>query len=227
MYANNETGVIQPIPEIGRICREKDVIFMTDATQAVGKIPVSVECDNIDILCFSGHKLYAPKGIGAMYVRKGVNISPIIHGGGHENGLRSGTLNVPSIIGLGKACEIIKEEINEESQRLLGLRIFLEQELAKYHFVSINGKKAPRLPHIANILFKGFDSEVMMGKMPQVAVSSGSACTSAIIEPSHVLQAMGLNDENAHASLRFSLGRFIKKDDIRIVINVLEHIIKK
>lgn len=227
MYANNETGVIQPISEIGRICREQDVIFMTDATQAVGKISVSVERDNIDILCFSGHKLYAPKGIGAMYVRKGVNISPIIHGGGHENGLRSGTLNVPSIVGLGKACEIIKEEMNEESQRLSGLRAFLEQELAKYDFVSINGEKAPRLPHIANILFKGYDSEVMMGRMPQVAVSSGSACTSAIIEPSPVLQAMGLSDESAHASLRFSLGKFTSFDDLKIVLFSLAKILNK
>lgn len=226
MYVNNETGVIQPIKEIASITQKKNVLFMTDATQAVGKINIDVDDLGIDLLAFSGHKMYAPKGIGVLYVRKNHNklqISPLIHGGGHENGLRSGTLNVPSIIALAKACEGVKEEMVENQEKIIILRDNLENELLKVSNTSLNGSYKNRIYNTTNICFKGIDANILIGRMKNVAVSNGSACTAAVVEPSHVLKAMGISDEDAFSSIRFSLGKFNTKEEINTVIkNILE-----
>lgn len=224
MYVNNETGVIQPIKEIANILRQKNILFMTDATQAVGKIDINVESLGVDLLCFSGHKIYAPKGVGALYVKKGVNISAQTHGGGHEQGLRSGTLNVPGIIALAKACEIAMNEISENNKKISTLRNKLETELLKLSNTILNGDSGNRIFNTSNICFKGQDANVLIGRMKTIAVSNGSACTAAVVEPSHVLKAMGLSNDDAFASLRFSLGKFNTDQDIENVIKTLKEL---
>jgi cysteine desulfurase len=222
MYANNETGTLHPIKEISAIARKHGVLFLTDATQAAGKIPVNVNEDGIDLLAMSAHKLYGPKGIGALYVRRRnprVRLSAQIHGGGHEAGLRSGTLNVPAIVGLGKACELANLEMNEDAQRLSRLRDKLENGLLSLEEAQVNGDRTHRLPHVTNISFKHVKAEeILMAVNKEIALSSGSACTSAVMEPSHVLKALGLSDELAYSSLRFSLGRFTTEDQVDYVI---------
>jgi cysteine desulfurase len=224
MYANNETGVIQPIKEIAKLAHEKGVLFMTDATQAVGKIEIDVNDLAIDLLCFSGHKMYAPKGIGALYVRNKTKLSPQIHGGGHEQGLRSGTLNVPGIIALAKACELASEEMSLNKRNISALRDKLETELLNLPNTSLNGDSENRIFNTANICFKGQDANVLIGRMKNIAVSNGSACSSAVVEPSHVLKAMGLSDDEAFASLRFSLGKYNTIEDIEIIVQKIKEL---
>lgn len=215
MWANNETGVLQPIRAIGQICQKAGVLFHTDATQAVGKIPLYVEADFVDLLSLSAHKLYGPKGSGALYVRKKIPLAIQMHGGGHERGRRSGTLNVPGIIGLGKACELSLQELPAESKRLSDLRDYLERTILEFiPDVRVNGSVTHRLPHVSNLAFGAVDGEALLLNLTKIAVSNGSACTSASVYPSHVLKAMGLSDELAHASVRFSLGRFTTAEDI-------------
>src|SRR6201986_2241695 len=212
MYGNNEIGVIQPIKEISAIAHKHGALFMTDAVQAVGKIPVDVNKDGIDLLALSAHKIYGPKGVGALYVRrKGprVKVTAQMDGGGHERGMRSGTLNVPGIVGLGKACELCMNEMEAEAKRLSTMRDRLENALMQLEEAYVNGNREHRLPHTTNISFKYVEGEgLMMGFNKDIAVSSGSACTSASLEPSYVLKALGLGDDLAHSSLRFGLGRF-------------------
>jgi cysteine desulfurase len=212
MAANNEIGVLQPIAEIGKLCHEKGVIFHTDATQAVGKVPMDVIKQNLDLVSISAHKMYGPKGVGALYVRRKsprVQLSPIIDGGGHERGMRSGTLNVPGIAGLGKACAICDEEMPQESRRLAGLRDRLRDKIMNgLDEVYINGTMEHRLPQNLNISFAYVEGESLLMGINDIAVSSGSACTSATLEPSYVLKALGTGDDLAHSSIRFGLGRF-------------------
>ncbi|MCC6689944.1 MAG: cysteine desulfurase [Bacteroidia bacterium] len=220
MFANNETGVIQPIEDIAKIAHSKGSIFMSDATQAVGKINVDVQAEGIDLLCLSAHKFYGPKGAGALFVRRKnprVTLLPLIHGGGHERGLRSGTLNVPAIAGLGKACEIAKTEMWDDAQRISVLRTLLEQGLIETGKVHVNGSQKNRLPNVSNLSFAGIKADSLITKMPDIAVSTGSACTSAIPEPSHVLSAMGLTQEEAYSSVRFSLGKYSTKEEVEMV----------
>jgi cysteine desulfurase len=223
MYANNETGVIQPIKKISAIAKKHGILFFTDATQAVGKIPVNVGNDGIDLMSFSAHKIYGPKGVGALYVRRKnprVKLIAQIDGGGHERNMRSGTLNVPGIVGFGKACELCLIEMKKDIDRIKHLRDKLEAELLKLDETSVNGDTHHRLPNVTNISFKYTDSQgLMLGFNKNIAVSSGSACTSATTEPSHVLQALGLDDNMAHASLRFSLGRFTTEEEIDYAID--------
>ena len=208
MYANNETGVLQDIKRIGEICKSKDIIFFTDATQAFGKIPLHVLDQAIDMLCFSAHKIYGPKGVGGLYVKKGIKLTPQIHGGGHEFGIRSGTLNVTGIVGLAKATQLCLEEMNEESSRLEKIRDDFEKEFEEAGKIIVNGKNAPRLPHISNFQLLNEDSEsFILRNRIGIAVARGSACNSALIQPSHVLKAMGLHDKDAENSIRVSLGR--------------------
>jgi len=218
MLANNEIGTMQPIDEIGRLCAAKGVLFHCDATQAVGKVPIDVGKQNIHLLSLSGHKLYGPKGVGALYVRMKdprVKLEPIIHGGGHERGFRSGTLNVPGIVGLGKACEISGAEMATESPRLAAMRdAFWANLSSRLDGISRNGHDVHCLPNTINISFAYVEGESIMLNMPEIAVSSGSACTSATLEPSYVLTACGVPDEVAHGSLRFSLGRFNTPDQL-------------
>ena len=231
MYANNETGTIQPVKEIGAIAKKHGVLFFTDATQAVGKIPVNVLEDEIDLMAFSAHKMYGPKGVGALYVRRKnprVKITPQIDGGGHEKGLRSGTLNVPAIVGFGKAAELALNEMKTESKRLGALRDKFESEVLKLDGTAINGSTVKRLPHVSNISFGYVDGNALMiGLNKNIAVSSGSACTSASPEPSHVLKALGLDDEPAHSSLRFSLGRNTTGEEIDYAIEQVSKTVKK
>ena len=218
MYANNEIGVVQPIEEIGKITREMGVLLHVDAAQAVGKIPVDVEKDGIDLLSISAHKIYGPKGVGALYVRRKnprVELAAMMDGGGHERGMRSGTLNVPGIVGFGKACEICQKEMTTESERLRGLRDRLKDAIASgLAGTTINGSMAHRLPHNINISFAQVDGESLLMGITDVAVSSGSACTSASLEPSYVLKALGVPDELAHSSIRFGLGRFNTEEEV-------------
>lgn len=218
MYANNEIGVIQPMKEIGEICAKHKVLFMSDATQAVGKIPVDPKALGIHLMAFTGHKMYGPKGVGALYVSRRnprVKVTAQMDGGGHERGMRSGTLNVPGIVGFGKAAEIAQEEMADEAIRLSKMRDRLESELMKLEEVVVNGNREHRMPHVTNISFKHVEGEgLMMTFNEQIAVSSGSACTSASLEPSYVLKALGLGDDLAHSSLRLSLGRFTTEEDI-------------
>ncbi|MDF2449469.1 MAG: iscS 2 [Bacteroidota bacterium] len=216
MWVNNETGVIQNIEAISEICEKADVLFMTDATQAVGKISINVSELKIDILTLSGHKFYAPKGIGALYYSQKAShyISPQIHGGGHENGLRSGTLNTAAIVGIGRASEIALEELNENSNKIKSLRDKLEKELLKLEGATINGNAERRIYNVSNIYFPNLDSDVLIGKLKTVAVSNGSACTTSLIEPSHVLKAMDLESNKANGSIRLSLGKFNTFEDI-------------
>jgi cysteine desulfurase len=222
MYANNETGIIMPVKEIGAIAKQRGIIFFSDATQAVGKIPVNVMDDGIDLLSLSGHKIYGPKGVGALYIRRKsprVKLTAQLDGGGHERGIRSGTLNVPGIVGLGKACEICGTEMEGELNRIKNLRDKLETALLQIEDSFLNGDKNRRLPNVTNIAFKFAEGDsLIMAINKNVAVSSGAACSSATPEPSHVLKAMGLNDEVANSSIRFSLGRFTTGDEIDYVI---------
>ncbi len=230
MYGNNELGVIQPIREIGKLCKEKGVLFHTDATQAVGKIPVDVLADNIDLMSFTAHKMYGPKGIGALYVRRKnprVKVTAQMDGGGHERGMRSGTLNVPGIVGLGKACELARLEMDAEAIRLSALRDKLEKALLNLEESYVNGSAEHRLPHTANISFKYVEGEGLMMGIKDIAVSSGSACTSASLEPSYVLKNLGLDDELAHSSLRFGLGRFTTEEEVDYTINCVTEAVNK
>ncbi len=221
MYANNEIGTIHPVREIGKIAKEKGVIFHCDAVQAVGKIPVNAEADGIDLLAMSGHKIYGPKGVGALWVRsKGprVRLTPIIDGGGHERGMRSGTLNVPGIVGFGKACEIARAEMTEEAVRLSGLRNRLQAGLfERLDEIYLNGHPTERLPGNLNLSFAYVEGESLLMGINDVAVSSGSACTSATLEPSYVIRALGIDEELAHSSIRFGLGRFNTEEDVDYV----------
>src|SRR5665213_3248481 len=230
MYANNEIGVIQPIREIGALCHERNVLFHTDAVQAVGKIPVNVIQDNIDVLSLSGHKIYGPKGVGALYVRRRnprVQITEQINGGGHERGMRSGTLNVPGIVGLGKACEIAREEMDTEAAYLRGLRDRLKAKLeSELDYVHVNGSWEHRLPGNLNMSFVYVEGESLLMGINDVAVSSGSACTSATLEPSYVLKALGLGDDVAHSSIRFGLGRFNTQAEVDYVAAKVIEIVK-
>jgi cysteine desulfurase len=223
MYANNEIGVIQPIEEIGKIAKEKGVFFHCDAVQAVGKVPVDVQRDGIDLMSISAHKIYGPKGIGALYVRRKnprVQLSAIIDGGGHERGMRSGTLNVPGIVGLGKACEICMNEMPAESEKLRRLRDRLKEGImGRLDEVFINGSMVHRLPHNINISFAYVEGESLLMGINDVAVSSGSACTSATLEPSYVLKALGVGEDLAHTSIRFGLGRFNTEEEVDYVVN--------
>lgn len=223
MYGNNEIGVIQPVKEIAAIAHKYGALFMTDATQAVGKIPVDVIADGIDLLALSAHKMYGPKGVGALYVRRKnprVKVTAQMDGGGHERGMRSGTLNVPGIVGLGKACEIARLEMADEAVRLSKLRDKLEKALTVLEESYVNGNVEHRLPHVANISFKYVEGEGLMMAMKDLAVSSGSACTSASLEPSYVLKSLGLSDDLAHSSIRFGLGRFTTEEEIDYAIEV-------
>jgi cysteine desulfurase len=223
MYGNNEIGVIQPVKEIAAIAHKYGALFMTDATQAVGKIPVNVIADGIDLLALSAHKMYGPKGVGALYVRrKGprVKVTAQMDGGGHERGMRSGTLNVPGIVGLGKACELAGLEMESEAKRLSGLRDKLEAALTVLEESYVNGNVEHRLPHVANISFKYVEGEGLMMAMKDLAVSSGSACTSASLEPSYVLKSLGLSDDLAHSSIRFGLGRFTTEEEVDYAVEV-------
>jgi cysteine desulfurase len=221
MHANNAIGVLQPIREIGRMARERTVLFHTDATQSVGKIPVDVNADNIDLMSLSGHKMYGPKGIGALYVRRKnprVQLTAQMDGGGHERGMRSGTLPVTGIVGLGEACAICQREMAEESARLAALRDRLKDRiLAELDEVYINGSVEHRLPNSLNLSFAYVEGESLLMGLKDVAVSSGSACTSATLEPSYVLKALGVGDELAHTSTRFGLGRFNTQEEVDYV----------
>jgi cysteine desulfurase len=231
MYANNEIGTVMPMKEISAIARKKGILVFSDATQAIGKIPVDVNKDGIDLMAFTAHKMYGPKGVGALYVRRKnprVKVTAQIDGGGHERGMRSGTLNVPGIVGFGKACEICYNEMEEETKRVIKLRDKLETSLLKIEESYLNGDKEHRLPHVTNISFKYVEGEgLMMGFNKNIAVSSGSACTSASLEPSYVLKALGLGDDLAHSSLRFGLGRFTTEDQIDYTIEQVTNTVNK
>jgi cysteine desulfurase len=228
MAANNETGVLQPIAEIGKLCREHGVLFHSDAAQAIGKIPLDVVQQNIDLLSISAHKAYGPKGVGALYVRNGVEIAATIDGGGHERGMRSGTLNVPGIVGLGRACEICHDEMPNESCRIAGLRNRLHEKIkAGLDEVYVNGSMKQRLPGNLNMSFAGIDGEELMTAIDDVAVSSGAACTSAHIEPSYVLKALGVSDELAQASIRFGIGRFNTDAELDYVAGKVVHTVQQ
>jgi cysteine desulfurase len=231
MYANNETGFIQPIREISAIAKKHGVLFFTDATQATGKIPVNVNEDGIDLMAFSAHKMYGPKGVGALYVRRKnprVKVTAQMDGGGHERGMRSGTLNVPGVVGFGKACELCRIEMKKETERIKSLRDRLENELLKQEGIVVNGKRENRLYNVSNLSFKHPGGESIMPAIQKnIAASSGSACSSASPEPSHVLKAMGFEDEQAHSSLRFSLGRFTTDEEIDYTIDEVKEVISK
>jgi len=231
MYANNEIGVLQPVAEIGRIAKERGVLFHSDATQAAGKVPVDVVKEGIDIASVSAHKMYGPKGVGALYVRRRnprVQLTAQIDGGGHERGMRSGTLNVPGIVGLGAACEIAQKEMPEESKRLSYLRDKLKDRLlAGLDEVYINGTTEHRLPNNLNISFAYVEGESLLMGINDVAVSSGSACTSATLEPSYVLKALGAGDDLAHSSIRFGLGRFNTEEEVDYVTDKVIDVVKK
>lgn len=231
MYANNEIGTVMPMREISAIARKHGVLLFSDGVQAVGKIPVDVNKDGIDLMAFTAHKMYGPKGVGALYVRRKnprVKVTAQIDGGGHERGMRSGTLNVPGIVGFGKACEICLTEMEADTARIIKLRDKLEQSLLKVEESYLNGDKEHRLPHVSNISFKYVEGEgLMMGFNKNIALSSGSACTSASLEPSYVLKALGLGDDLAHSSLRFGLGRYTTEDQIDYTIEQVTNTVNK
>jgi cysteine desulfurase len=222
MYANNEIGVIQPVAEIGKLAKEKGVLFHVDGVQAAGKVPVDVQRDNIDLLSISAHKMYGPKGVGALYVRRKnprVQLSAIIDGGGHERGMRSGTLNVPGIVGFGKAAELCQQEMVAETERLRRLRDRLKESvMSQLDETYINGSMVHRLPHNINISFAYVEGESLLMGINDVAVSSGSACTSATLEPSYVLKALGVGEDLAHTSIRFGIGRFNTEEEVDYVV---------
>jgi cysteine desulfurase len=231
MYANNEVGVVQPVKEISAIAKKHGVLFFSDAVQAVGKIPVDVNKDGLDLMAFTAHKMYGPKGIGALYVRRKnprVKVTAQLDGGGHERGMRSGTLNVPGIVGFGKACELCRLEMDSDTQRIIKLRDKLETELLKLEEAYVNGSREYRLPHVSNISFKYVEGEgLLMGFNKNIALSSGSACTSASLEPSYVLKALGLGDDLAHSSLRFGLGRFTNEEQIDYTVKSISETVLK
>jgi cysteine desulfurase len=231
MYANNEIGVVQPIKEISAIAKKHGALVFTDAVQAVGKIPVDVIADGIDIMAFTAHKMYGPKGVGALYVRRKnprVKVTAQMDGGGHERGMRSGTLNVPGIVGFGKACEIARTDMAADTERISKLRDKLENALKQIDESYVNGNTAHRLPHVSNISFKYVEGEgLMMGFNQNIALSSGSACTSASLEPSYVLKALGLGDDLAHSSLRFGLGRYTTEEQIDYTIKAVTDTVLK
>lgn len=230
MYGNNEIGVLQDIRAISAIAKKHGALFFSDATQAVGKIPVDVIADGIDLMAFTGHKMYGPKGIGALYVRRKnprVKVTAQMDGGGHERGMRSGTLNVPGIVGLGKACELCRLEMEADTQRISAMRDRLERELLTLEESYVNGSREHRLPHVANISFKYVEGEGLMMGVKDLAVSSGSACTSASLEPSYVLKALGLSDDLAHSSLRFGLSRFTTDEQIDYAIGHVKEAVTK
>jgi cysteine desulfurase len=231
MYANNETGTINPVSEIAAVARKHNVLFFTDATQAIGKIRVSVNDDNIDVMVFSSHKIYGPKGVGALYVRRKnprVKLIAQIDGGGHERGMRSGTLNVPGIVGFGKAAEICKNEMKSDSGNLSMLRDKLENALMGLGDVYVNGSREHRLPNVTNLSFRNIEGQALMMHINKhLAVSSGSACTSATLEPSYVLKALGLDDEPAQSSIRFSLGKFTTEEEIDYSIQCVSKAVKQ
>jgi cysteine desulfurase len=231
MWANNELGTINEIPEIGKLCKSKGIIFHTDATQWVGKMPTNVERDNVDLLTWSGHKIYGPKGVGALYVRRRnprVRLVAQIEGGGQERGFRSGTHNITGIVGFGKACEIAMHEMDADGARLLKLRQKMERELtAALDVTQINGHAEKRLPHILNISFGFVEGEGLMMAIKDIACSSGSACTSASLEPSYVLKALGVGDDLAHSSLRLSMGRWTSEEQVDFAIKQIIHAVKK
>jgi len=230
MLVNNETGVIQPIKEIAEIAHESGTFFMTDGTQAVGKMPVDINDLGIDLMSFSGHKFYGPKGVGALFVRSRrpnkVKLAAVQHGGGHERNLRSGTLNVPGIVGLGKAAEIAKAEKSLNAERVGELRDLLESELLQLPDTFLNGHKSQRLYNTSSICFRGADADAIMIGIKPIMVSNGSACSSTKVEPSHVLKAMGLSDEEAYATVRFSMGRFNKIIEIQQTIETLKKVVQ-
>ena len=231
MYANNEIGTTMPMKEICEIAKRKGVLIFTDATQAVGKIPIDVNKTGIDLMAFSAHKMYGPKGVGALYVRRKnprVKLSAQLHGGGHERGMRSGTLNVPGIVGFGKACEICQKEMTGEIARVSRLRDKLQAGLLRIEGTSVNGDINDRLPHVTNISFKHADGEgLMMSLNKNIALSTGSACTSASIEPSYVLKALGLDDELAHSTIRFGLGRYTTEEEIDYTVEQVSAAVSK
>jgi cysteine desulfurase len=229
MHVNNETGVIQDIEKIGEMCRERGIVFHVDATQSVGKLPIDVANLQVDLMSFSGHKIYGPKGIGGLYVRRKprVRIEAQMHGGGHERGMRSGTLPVHQIVGMGEAYHIAKQEMATEMPRLLALKNRLWNGLKDIEEVYLNGSLEHSVPNILNISFAYIEGESLMMALKDLAVSSGSACTSASLEPSYVLRALGLNDELAHSSIRFSIGRFSTEEEIDYVIKLVKQSIGK
>ena len=231
MYANNEIGVVQPIAEIGKIAKEKGVFLHVDGVQAVGKIPVDVQKDGIDLMSISAHKIYGPKGVGALYVRRKnprVQLAAQIDGGGHERGMRSGTLNVPGIVGLGKACELCGQEMAQESEKLFKLRERLRESImSRLDETFINGSMEHRLPHNINISFAYVEGESLLMGINDIAVSSGSACTSATLEPSYVLKALGVGEDLAHTSIRFGLGRFNTEEEVDYVTAKVIDVVKK
>lgn len=231
MYANNEVGTVQPIKEISAIARKHGALVFSDATQAVGKIPVDVNKDGIDLMAFTGHKMYGPKGVGALYVRRKnprVKVTAQMDGGGHERGMRSGTLNVPGIVGFGKACELCMLDMEADTKRIVKLRDKLEAALLLLEEAYVNGSREHRLPHVANISFKHVEGEgLMMGFNKNIALSSGSACTSASLEPSYVLKALGLGDDLAHSSLRFGLSRFTTEEEIDYTVKAISETVIK
>jgi cysteine desulfurase len=231
MAANNEVGVLQPIREIGKLCHERGIIFHSDIAQAIGKVPISVIDDNIDLASISAHKIYGPKGVGALYVRRRnprVQLVAQMDGGGHERGMRSGTLNVPGIVGMGKACELAGEEMAVESKRLFALRESLRKQIfSELDEVFVNGSMEHRLPGSLNISFAYVEGESLLMGINDIAVSSGSACTSATLEPSYVLKALGAGDELAHSSIRFGLGRFNTQAEVDYVAKKIVDVVRK
>jgi cysteine desulfurase len=228
MLVNNETGVFQPIQEISDLAHSVGAFILSDATQAIGKVRVDVKSLDVDFLCLSGHKFNAPKGIGALYMRKQMNrfkLPTFIHGGGHENGLRSGTLNVPGIIALAKACQIASEEMEHDCERITTLRNNLEMGLMKISGAFVNGNIESRIYNVSNICFPGIDANVLIGRMKNVAASNGSACSSSLIEPSHVLTAMGLTENDAFASIRFSLGKYNINEEVHAVLQQIHKLV--
>lgn len=231
MWANNEVGTLNPIREIGELCHARGVLFFTDATQAVGKVPVDVQADHVDLLCLSGHKLYGPKGVGALYVRRKdprVRLEAQMDGGGHERGMRSGTLNVPGIVGLGKACELARTELVKDTEHARTLRDYFESRIfAELDHVALNGDREHRLPTNSNLSFAYVEGESMIMGIKDIAVSSGSACTSASLEPSHVLRAMGVGDELAHSSIRFGFGRRTTREEVDFAADQVIRAVKR
>ncbi len=231
MWANNEVGTLNPVREIGALCHEKGVLFFTDATQAVGKVPVDVEADHVDLLCLSAHKIYGPKGVGCLYVRRKnprVRLVAQIDGGGHERGMRSGTLNVPGIVGLGKACELARTELERDAAHARELRDFFERRIfAELDHVALNGDPEHRLPGNSNLSFSYVEGESLIMGIKDLAVSSGSACTSASLEPSHVLRSMKVGDELAHSSIRFGFGRFTTREEVEYAIGEVVRAVRR
>ena len=231
MWANNEVGTVNDVRGIGELCHEKGVLFFTDATQAVGKIPVDVAADHVDLLCFSGHKIYGPKGVGALYVRRRnprVRLVAQMDGGGHERGMRSGTLNVPGIVGLGEACRLAQAEMASEAARAIELRDRLQSKIeSELDYVHLNGDAEHRLPGCLNLSFNFVEGESLLMGVKDLAVSSGSACTSASLEPSHVLRSMDVGDDLAHSSIRFGIGRFTTEEEVDFCADKVVEVVKR